>query len=127
MITPDDCGDGGIEIVRDVFNRIGDKWSLIVIRTLDSGQQRFTALRHAIPGISQRMLTLTLRQLERDGLVSRTIYGEVPPRVEYALTPLGRTIVPPVVALATWAFAHEQEITTHRAAFDAAQVDEAAG
>lgn len=126
MITPDDCGDGGIEIVREVFNRIGDKWSLIVIRTLDAGPQRFTALRHAIPGISQRMLTLTLRQLERDGLVSRTIFGEVPPRVEYALTPLGETIVPPVVALATWAFAHESEIRENRAAFDALGVDERA-
>lgn len=127
MITPDDCGDGGIEIVRDVFNRIGDKWSLIVIRTLDAGPQRFTALRHAIPGISQRMLTLTLRQLERDGLVSRTVYGEVPPRVEYALTSLGETIVPPVIALATWAFAHEREITENRSRFDGAHATEATG
>lgn len=127
MITNADCDRGGIEIVRDVFNRIGDKWSLIVIRTLDAGPQRFTALRHSIPGISQRMLTLTLRQLERDGLVSRTIYGEVPPRVEYALTELGETIVPPVIALATWAFAHERDIMANRAAYDEANVDEAAG
>ncbi|MGX5682785.1 winged helix-turn-helix transcriptional regulator [Schumannella luteola] len=127
MITDADCPSGGIEIVRDVFNRVGDKWSLIVIRTLDAGPQRFTALRHSIPGISQRMLTLTLRQLERDGLVSRTVYGEVPPRVEYALTELGETIVPPVIALATWAFAHEREIVAHRDRYDAENFAEEAG
>lgn len=108
----------GIEMVRDIFNRVGDKWTLIVIRTLDAGPQRFTALRHAIPSISQRMLTLTLRQLERDGLVSREVFGEVPPRVEYRLTELGTTIVPPVVALATWALAHQDEINTNRDRYD---------
>lgn len=108
----------GIEMVREIFNRVGDKWTLIVIRTLDAGPQRFTALRHAIPSISQRMLTLTLRQLERDGLVSREVFGEVPPRVEYRLTELGTTIVPPVVALATWALAHQDEINSHRERYD---------
>ncbi len=119
----DECGPDnadGLEMVREIFNRVGDKWSLVVIRTLDAGPQRFTALRHAIPSISQRMLTLTLRQLERDGLVSRTVFGEVPPRVEYRLTELGATIVPPVVALANWALAHREEITEHRDRFDLA-------
>lgn len=116
----ENCGpqNDGVEMVREIFNRVGDKWSLIVIRTLDNGPQRFTALRHAIPSISQRMLTLTLRQLERDGLVSREIFGEVPPRVEYRLTELGSTIMPPVVALATWAIAHQDEINAHRDRYD---------
>ena len=111
--------EGGI-IVRDIFGRIGDKWTLLVIGMLDSGPQRFTALRHSVPGISQRMLTLTLRQLERDGLVSRTVFAEVPPRVEYELTPLGSTLLPPVTALAAWALDHQQQISEHRERFDAA-------
>ena len=89
------CGgrDGG-KAIRDVLDRIGDKWSLLVIGTLQDGRLRFTALQRHIPGISQRMLTLTLRQLERDGLVVRTVHAEVPPRVEYALTEKGRALVP---------------------------------
>lgn len=113
-----DCHSESSAIVRDIFNRVGDKWTLLVIRMLDGTPQRFTALRNAVPGISQRMLTLTLRQLERDGLVSRTVFGEVPPRVEYALTPLGETIVPPIVALAAWAIDHEGDIRGNREMFD---------
>jgi DNA-binding HxlR family transcriptional regulator len=105
-------------VVRDIFARIGDKWTLLVVGMLDNGPQRFTALRHSVPGISQRMLTLTLRQLERDGLVSRSVFAEVPPRVEYALTPLGGTLLPPVLALAEWALENEPEIARHRDAFD---------
>ena len=105
-------------IVREIFNRIGDKWTLLVIRMLAVGPQRFTALRSLVPGISQRMLTLTLRQLERDGVVSRTVHPETPPRVEYALTALGETLVPPVAALAEWALQNEGEIREHRERYD---------
>lgn len=106
-------------VVRDMFDRIGDKWSLLVVGMLDAGPQRFTALRDLVPGISQRMLTRTLRHLERDGLVSRTVHSEVPPRVEYALTPLGRELLPPVTALAQWAIANQPRIQSHRDAYDA--------
>ncbi|MGE0059082.1 MAG: winged helix-turn-helix transcriptional regulator, partial [Dehalococcoidia bacterium] len=86
--------------VREVLDRVGDKWSLLVISMLGDGTLRFTELKRAIEGISQRMLTLTLRQLERDGLVDRTVYPTVPPKVEYRLTEMGRTILVPVSALA---------------------------
>lgn len=106
-------------IVRDTFDRIGDKWTLLVVGMLDQGPQRFNALREKVPGISQRMLTLTLRHLERDGLVSRTAYAEMPPRVEYALTPLGQRMLPPVHALASWAIDNEDEIAQNRDDYDA--------
>jgi DNA-binding HxlR family transcriptional regulator len=105
-------------VLRDLLARIGDKWSLFVIGMLESGPIRFTALRTLVPGISQRMLTLTLRNLERDGLISRTIYAEVPPRVEYALTPLGMTLREPVLALANWASEHGAQIARNRERFD---------
>ncbi len=105
-------------IVREIFNRVGDKWTLLVIRMLANGPHRFTALRALVPGISQRMLTLTLRQLERDGVVSRTVFAETPPRVEYALTRLGETLVPAVAALADWALVNEAEIVKNRDRFD---------
>ncbi len=114
---------GGAEaggIIRDVLNRIGDKWSLLVIGTLDQGRMRFSELQRHIPGISQRMLTLTLRQLERDGLVTRTVYAEVPPRVEYELTDMGATLIEPSLALATWAIENYAGIDAARATFDAA-------
>jgi DNA-binding HxlR family transcriptional regulator len=114
-----DCESDSNTIVREIFNRIGDKWTLLVIRMLAAGPTRFTALRQSVPGISQRMLTLTLRQLERDGLVSREVFAEVPPRVEYALTPLGETLLPPVIALAVWAVEHELPIRANREEFDA--------
>ncbi|MHA7984214.1 winged helix-turn-helix transcriptional regulator [Rathayibacter sp. CAU 1779] len=110
--------------VRDVLNRIGDKWSLLVVATLRAGRLRFTELRRHIPGISHRMLTLTLRQLERDGLVVRSVYAEVPPRVEYELTELGRTLVELAIALGDWATAHHPAIEASRAAYDARQVAE---
>jgi len=105
-------------LVRDALERIGDKWTLLVVGMLESGAQRFTTLLHSVPGISQRMLTLTLRNLERDGLVSRTAYAEVPPRVEYALTPLGERLLPPVIAMATWALENEAEIRGNRERYD---------
>jgi DNA-binding HxlR family transcriptional regulator len=100
--------------VREVLDRIGDKWSLLVIGTLRSGPLRFGELEEAVAGISQRMLTLTLKHLVEDGLVRRTAYAEVPPRVEYELTELGETLVPLVMALAEWAMANHERINAHR-------------
>lgn len=100
--------------VREVLDRIGDTWSLMVIGTLRGGSLRFGELKQAVPGISQRMLTLTLGRLVEDGLVGRTAYPEVPPRVEYELTDLGRTLLPLVISLAEWAMAHREEINANR-------------
>ncbi len=102
--------------VREVLDRIGDKWSLLIIGTLRSGPLRFGELAETVAGISQRMLTLTLKHLVQDGLVGRTAYAEVPPRVEYELTELGRTLVPLVMALAEWAMANHEQINAHRQA-----------
>src|SRR6266540_659491 len=104
---------------REVLGRIGDKWSLYVIHLLGGGTRRFSDLRRMIDGISQRMLTVTLRGLERDGLVVRTVFPEVPPRVEYALTPLGSTLDQLVCGLVTWSGAHLAEVDAARAAYDA--------
>ncbi|MFI9617228.1 winged helix-turn-helix transcriptional regulator [Streptomyces sp. NPDC052023] len=108
------------EIIRHVLDRAGDKWTALVIAALDDGPLRYTDLLRRLPGISQRMLTLTLRQLHRDGLISRTAYAEVPPRVEYVLTPLGRTLHDIVVSLIDWAGIHHDEISRNRSRFDAA-------
>lgn len=105
-------------VIRETFDRLGDKWSLLLVTILSQGPQRFTTLKFAAEGISQRMLTLTLRKLERDGLIERTVYAEVPPRVEYALSNLGRTLVAPTSALAEWALDHHGEISSHQQAFD---------
>ena len=102
---------------RQILDRVGDKWSLTVIHQLGS-TRRFTELRRAIPGISQRMLTVTLRGLERDGLVTRTVYPVVPPRVDYALTPLGQTLLGTACTLMNWAVDHGVEIDEARAAYD---------
>jgi len=109
------CGAMG-----DILNRIGDKWSVMVVGFLTRKTMRFNELRNAIGGISQRMLTLTLRNLERDGLVTRTVFPEIPPRVEYALTPLGRTLTEPLDALWNWAAQHQHEVNAARAAYDGA-------
>jgi DNA-binding HxlR family transcriptional regulator len=110
-------GDGG-RAIRGILDRIGDKWTLLVVTTLHEERMRFTELLHRIPGISQRMLTLTLRHLERDGLVGRTVFAEVPPRVEYELTPMGRTLIEPAVMLAEWAVKHNPEIERSHHAYD---------
>jgi DNA-binding HxlR family transcriptional regulator len=102
---------------RQILDRVGDKWSLTVIHQLGA-TRRFTELKRAIPGISQRMLTVTLRGLERDGLVSRTVHPVVPPRVDYELTPLGQTLLGTVCTLMTWAVEHGDEIDEARAAYD---------
>ena len=103
--------------VREVLDRIGDKWSLLVIGTLRSGPLRFGDLEEATAGISQRMLTLTLKHLVEDGLVVRTAYAEVPPRVEYEVTELGQTLVPLVMALAEWAMANHEQINANRRSY----------
>jgi DNA-binding HxlR family transcriptional regulator len=104
----------------DVLNRIGDKWSVMVVGMLGrNGTLRFNELKRMINGISQRMLTLTLRNLERDGLVTRTIYPEVPPRVEYSLTRMGETLREPIAGLWDWSAEHYQSIRDARAIYDA--------
>jgi len=113
--TREDCE------VRQILDRIADKWSLLVIAILDRGTLRFTELRRGIDGISQRMLTTTLRQLERDGLVRRTVHPVVPPRVDYELTPLGVTLHETIQSLVTWTEAHQREIAVARADYDARQ------
>ncbi|GAA1791963.1 helix-turn-helix domain-containing protein [Luedemannella flava] len=110
-------GDGG-RTIRAILDRICNKWTLLIVATLDGGTLRFTELQQQIPGISQRMLTLTLRNLERDGLVSRTVFAEVPPRVEYALTPTGRSLIPPALTLANWAITNVPAIEASRAAYE---------
>lgn len=111
----------GVEVVRDILDRAGDKWSILVIVSLRNGAMRYTDLQKAIPGISQRMLTLTLRHLQRDGLVGRTAYAEVPPRVEYMLTVLGAGLTDTMMSLVTWAGDHHREIQDNRAQFDSGQ------
>jgi DNA-binding HxlR family transcriptional regulator len=104
--------------IDEVLNRVGDKWSLQVISRLGDETVRFSELKRSIEGVSQRMLTLTLRQLERDGLVVRTVYPTVPPKVEYRLSDFGRTILQPVMALAEWAINHRYEMQAARDAYD---------
>jgi DNA-binding HxlR family transcriptional regulator len=103
----------------EILGRVGDKWSLQVIFCLGDGARRFTDLKRAIDGISQRMLTVTLRGLERDGIVTRTMYPVVPARVDYALTPMGSTLLEAACTLVGWARAHLEEIDTARAKYDA--------
>ncbi len=111
-------GDGG-QTIRAVLDRICDKWTLLIVTTLEVGRMRFTELQRHIPGVSQRMLSFTLRNLERDGLITRTAYAEVPPRVEYQLTAMGASLIEPALALASWAIEHNPEIEASRAAHDA--------
>ena len=91
------------QTISGLLQRIGDKWSVLVVETLGQGSMRFNELRRAIPSVSQRMLTLTLRNLERDGLVNRTVTPTIPPRVDYELTELGRSLQKPICGLVTWA------------------------
>ena len=105
--------------VRQILDRIAGKWSLLVVALLADRTLRFSELRREIDGVSQRVLTATLRQLERDGLVARTVHPVVPPRVDYALTPLGRSLHATVGALVAWTEANEGEIAAARASFDA--------
>ncbi len=102
-----------------VLSRIGDKWSVLVIMLLRQKSCRFSELKRCISGISQRMLTLTLRNLERDGLVSRTVTPSIPPRVDYELTEMGHSLAEPVQALGTWAFRHLAQIDAAQSRYDA--------
>ncbi len=113
--VPEDC-----RAISEVLQRIGDKWSVLVVGQLADGPLRFSEIRRAIGSISQRMLTLTLRGLERDGLVTRTVHATVPPRVDYELTDLGRTLRDPIIALADWARRNRPRIAKARARFDSA-------
>ena len=103
---------------REILNLIGDKWTTLVIGLLDGHTMRFSELRRQIGGISQKMLTQTLRNPERDGLVERTVYAEVPPRVEYALTPLGETLTKPLNALMAWAETHLEAVAEAQETYD---------
>ncbi|MBO9575200.1 MAG: helix-turn-helix transcriptional regulator [Sphingobium sp.] len=107
--------------VAPILQKVGDKWSILIVMTLAGGTRRFSELKRAIDGISQRMLTLTLRGLERDGLVKREVFPTIPPRVDYALTDLGRSLRVPVIALGQWVQANLDEIDSAREAFDKAE------
>jgi len=111
--VPGECG-----AISEILSRIGDKWTVLVVSILGGGPKRFNELRREVGSISQRMLTLTLRGLERDGLVTRTVYATVPPRVTYELTPLGRTLLEPIVAVAAWARQHRSEVVKARVIYD---------
>ncbi len=113
MHLPADC-----RAISDILARIGDKWSVLVVTRLGDKPMRFNELRRSIGGISQRMLTLTLRGLERDGLVTRTVFPTIPPRVDYALTSLGRDLLDPVSALGDWATRNQTKIARARDKFD---------
>lgn len=104
--------------VRAVLDRVGDKWAIYVVDRLGAGPRRFTELHRGIDGITARMLTVTLRGLERDGLLTRTVHAAVPPRVDYALTPLGASLLSAIGQLVSWADTHLPEIEAARAAYD---------
>lgn len=112
---------GDCAVVRSVLTRIGDKWSMLIVTLLGDGTIRFNELKRQIDGISQRMLTLTLRNLERDGLVTRAVFPTVPPRVEYSLTPLGRSLLEPITELGEWARRNTGKIQDAQRGFDSAQ------
>src|ERR1022692_4914454 len=113
--VPEDC-----RAVSEVLSRVGDKWTVLVVSTLGDGPKRFNELRKALGSISQRMLTLTLRGLERDGLVTRTVFPTNPPRVDYELTRLGRSLLEPVSELGSWARKNRPAIQDARQRFDTA-------
>ncbi len=112
-LHPGDC-----PAVSELLARVGDKWSVLIVMTLGSGPRRFNDIKRSVGGISQRMLTLTLRGLERDGLVTRTQYPTIPPRVDYALTGLGHSLLGPVQGLGMWVHANKAEIELARRMFD---------
>ena len=111
--VPDDC-----RAVSEVLSRVGDKWTILVVGELGQGRKRFNEIRRALGSISQRMLTLTLRGLERDGLVTRTVFPTVPPRVDYELTKLGRSLLEPVSGIGLWARQNREHIEEARRRFD---------
>src|SRR5215475_14394134 len=114
--VPEDC-----RAVSEILARVGDKWTVLVVGVLGDGPKRFSEIRRALGSISQRMLTLTLRGLERDGLVTRTVFPTIPPRVDYELTRLGRSLLKPVNGLGLWARQNRATIEDARRRFDAAE------
>jgi DNA-binding HxlR family transcriptional regulator len=112
--VPDEC-----RAVSEVLSRVGDKWTILVVNELGPGPRRFNEIRKALGSISQRMLTLTLRGLERDGLVTRTVFPTIPPKVEYELTALGRSLLVPVSGIGLWARQNRTAIQEARQRFDA--------
>jgi DNA-binding HxlR family transcriptional regulator len=116
--APNPHDDHDCRGVASILARVGDKWSVFVIMMLRDGPKRFNELKRMVGGISQRMLTLTLRGLERDGLVTRTVFPTIPPRVDYELTDLGRGLQQPVQALGEWAMSHQDQIEAARSRFD---------
>ena len=112
-------GTSDCHSVSDVLSRIGDKWTVYVVGHLSGGSMRFNEIRRGIGWISQRMLTLTLRGLERDGLVTRTVYPTIPPRVDYELTELGQTLIAPLLPIGDWALKNRDAVEKARQAFDA--------
>jgi len=106
---------------REVVDIIGDKWSVMILHTICNSQMRYSEIHRQIPGISQKVLTTSLRQLERDGIIKRTIYPVVPPKVEYELTPLGKSVFEVIESLRTWSIAHLDEIDAARKTYDKAQ------
>ena len=114
-----DPSDPVCRTISTLLSRIGDKWTVLVVQTLAEGPRRFNQLRREIPSVSQRMLTLTLRNLERDGLVNRTVTPSIPPRVDYELTELGRSLQKPICALAGWATENVEHIHEAQRRFDA--------
>lgn len=119
--TLHDAGD--CRAVSEVLSRVGDKWTVLVVTVLGGGPKRFNELRKALGSISQRMLTLTLRALERDGLVTRTVYPTIPPRVDYELTTLGRSLLEPVSGLDSWARKNRIAMEAARRKFDASMAE----
>lgn len=123
-MTPEGlCYDPDICPVRHVLDAVGDKWTILILTALKSGTLRFSELKRTIPDISQRMLTQTLRKLERDGYVSRAVTPSIPPRVDYALTALGVSLTTQMIPLAEWALDHRDAVAQARAAFDARPKD----
>ncbi|MBA4492388.1 helix-turn-helix domain-containing protein [Paracoccus sp. S1E-3] len=131
MIPSDPAQDGfesgelvtECQAVRPILARIGDKWSVMIVMTLRAGPRRFNEIKRAIGTISQRMLTLSLRGMERDGLLTRKVYPTTPPRVEYELTPLGHSLRGPVEALGQWALAHQGVIAEAQTRFDGLEAE----
>ncbi len=121
-----DPADPTCQTISVMLQRIGDKWTLLVVESLGEGSKRFNQLRREIPSVSQRMLTLTLRNLERDGLVTRTVTPSIPPRVDYELTELGKSLQAPICGLVSWAHAHSGTVHEAQARYDAERNDTAA-
>jgi DNA-binding HxlR family transcriptional regulator len=115
---------GNCMAVHEVLSQIGDKWTVLIVRSLNDGPRRFSELKRGVEGISQRMLTLNLKTLERDGFVTRTVYPTIPPRVDYELTALGHSLSEPLGVVAQWAITNRQRIVDARKAFDGREPNE---